>query len=583
MNHKKISIKSYFRRICATAIAVVLAVQGFSVTALFLYNQHLNNQYITGTVKKMADSLEKYFNQVEKIGFGISSNWSFISLYSDSKYIYAGNSFENAFQTATYVCSLNPSILDILVIDLHGSTRSFFSGYNYDILSDLKTQGIVTDAFNLDRKFYFFPEESAWSRDYFLYYFPIFSVEVTPYNANKVATAVLICNKQELHASLEYDSAEIPAVFSLYEGNSLLYSSYPETEANIYLNKEQSLFKQELSYPALSIEGAATGGVKIQDTIQWIILYVGAVILTFIVFLLIINRIIQRCVTAPIQAMTMQLSNFNSGDLNKRIDFTNVAEIDDIVANTNHMIDSIKTITKNIFTTQDHLYETELRQKEAELYALQSQINPHFLYNTLQCIRGLATQNRMEDIKEISLAMSDVFRYSIQPGAYVKCIEEIKIIYKYLSIYKIRFNNRISYDIDVEDEILECVTPKMIIQPTVENAMVHAFKEVVQQPRINIIGRMEEDCILFKVIDNGTGISDTDLKRIRILLSRSFNESISQKSEYGLGLYNINRRIKLTYGDQFGISMFSNLNGTEVDIRIPVVKEEGIEQMLPTI
>ena len=290
----------------------------------------------------------------------------------------------------------------------------------------------------------------------------------------------------------------------------------------------------------------------------------------FLLLLLFINRWIHHYITTPIEDVTRQLRTFNSGDLNKKITPTTVQEINAIVDTANEMITSIKNITKKIFTTQNQLYETVLRKTEAELYALQSQINPHFLYNTLQCIRGLATLNRTEDIKEIALSMSDVFKYSIAPGTYVTFLDEIRIIHKYLSIYKIRFNGKIEYYFDIDDAILECYTIKMIIQPTVENAVVHAFRDLSRKPTIHIIGQIKENTILFQIIDNGNGIPLDVLQEIRKKLTTSFETSIKEKSTYGIGLYNINRRIKLAYGSSYGIEIFSNLNGTEIDIQIPL-------------
>ena len=166
--------------------------------------------------------------------------------------------------------------------------------------------------------------------------------------------------------------------------------------------------------------------------------------------------------------------------------------------------------------------------------------------------------------------MSDVFKYSIAPGTYVTFLEEIRIIHKYLSIYKIRFNGKIEYNLDIDEDILNCYTVKMIIQPTVENAVVHAFQDFTRNPTIHIIGQIEKDTILFQIIDNGNGIPHEVLQEIRKKLTMDFENSIKNKSSYGIGLYNINRRIKLAYGEEYGIEIFSNLNGTEVDIRIPL-------------
>ena len=166
--------------------------------------------------------------------------------------------------------------------------------------------------------------------------------------------------------------------------------------------------------------------------------------------------------------------------------------------------------------------------------------------------------------------MSEVFKYSIKPGEFVTCVDEIRFIYKYLSIYKIRFNGNLDYELDIADEILDCRMVKMIIQPTVENAMIHGFTGTDKKPMIHIIGRIQDGNILFRIIDNGMGISHEKLSTIKNLLERSFSDSIKDQTAFGLGLYNINRRIRLVYGDDYGISLFSNPNGTEVDILIPL-------------
>ncbi len=496
----------------------------------FTYNAKESSlEYLDSNLTKISQNLNEYFYNLEKIGFGISNNWSFVNLYNNSTYSDKSSYVENAYQISNFICSYNTGITDIMVVDTTGIARSYFAGIDYNIIKDIPEQTIFLDASNLNRRFFFFAEDSIWNKDYFVYCVPIFNMENSMTKLRKVATGVLLCNKKQLNQILGYDQSLSSEFYALYYANQFIASNLSS------------------------------------------LLAFGLILLLLLaVMLVLIAYHVRLCITHPISQVKKQLNNFNSGDLNKRIDLTQIDEVDEIVIDMNHMIDEIKNITKKIFITQDTLYESELRKKEAELYALQSQINPHFLYNTLQCISGLAALKRFQDINEVALSMSEVFKYSIKPGEFVTCVDEIRIIYKYLSIYKIRFNGNLDYELDIADEILDCRMVKMIIQPTVENAMIHGFTGTDKKPMIHIIGRIQDGNILFRIIDNGMGISHEKLSAIKNLLERSFSDSIKDQTAFGLGLYNINRRIRLVYGDDYGISLFSNPNGTEVDILIPL-------------
>ena len=143
---------------------------------------------------------------------------------------------------------------------------------------------------------------------------------------------------------------------------------------------------------------------------------------------------------------------------------------------------------------------TVLRKTEAELYALQSQINPHFLYNTLQCIRGaLLPYTETMTLKKLLFLCQMFSNIRLHLVLCYLFLEEIRMIHKYLSIYKIRFNGKIEYNLDIDEDILNCYTVKMIIQPTVENAVVHGFEDFIRNPTIHIIGQIEK---VYHIVSN---------------------------------------------------------------------------------
>lgn len=567
MGSTKRSITKTFIKLFILVFILFLLLFVIASFWFFKSQKNTSKKYLDSSLTSMAQNMDEYFYTLEKVGFGISSNWSIISLYSGSNSINNIYSVENSYQMVSLLCSLDSSITDIMIVDIKGTARSYFAGIDYNIIYDIPAASLFTDKFNLDRNFYFFSEDSEWSKNYFVYCVPIFNIESGNTTLTKVATGVILCNKNKLLQIMKYKNSLASEYYALYHGPQLIFSNVEAFPVDLSSSKSLKSIHQ-LTYNELQIVGIHTLDF-IQGNFHALFVFGLLVFLFLITILLQMAHYVTTCITKPIMATKKQLINFSSSSSNKYIALSNIEELDEIIGDINYMIDENKTIMKKIFLTQDTLYETELRKKEAELYALQSQINPHFLYNTLQCICGLAALKRFQDVQDVTLAMSDVFKYSIQPGEFVRCIDEINIIYKYLSIFKIRYNGNLDYKIDVSDNILGCMTLKMIIQPTIENAMLHAYLDTDKKPSIHILGYTVENNILFRIIDNGTGIPHDKLTLMQDLLKRSFSDSIHKQSSFGLGLYNINRRIKLVYGASYGITLFSNPNGTEVDILIP--------------
>lgn len=523
-------------------------------------------EHLGATLTIMGENIDEYLMSLEKLGFGVSSNWSVINVYSGSGYnTEGGSAVANSHQLMSLLCSIETSLADVMIVDINGVGKSYFSGVDYNIISEITSQEELHDPHALGRSFHFFPPESQWSNVYFAYSVPILNLDAWPGDSQKVATGLLLCNKSRLSRLLMTETALSYEYFALYQGDDCVFSSAPAQPAP---GPGTLIQEVPLSRGGLTLRGAATLG-QVQGGFGLVLLFGGGCFLSAGLFLVLLLQFTRRFILGPINGTTAQLAGYQGEDLSEHIAYSGVKEIDTIIVDINRMIDKIKYATRQILLTQNTLYETELRTKEAELYALQSQVNPHFLYNTLQCICGLAAMGRTRDIQEIALAMSDVFKYSIHPGTFVDCAEEVGIICQYLSIYKIRYDGQLDYEINVEEPLLDCRILKMIIQPTVENAMLHAYNGTDKKPAIHIYGQREGEDLVFNIIDNGTGIPREKLLKIQENLGRSFSESIQEASPFGLGLYNISRRIKLVYGESYGISLFSNPNGTQVDIRIP--------------
>lgn len=219
----------------------------------------------------------------------------------------------------------------------------------------------------------------------------------------------------------------------------------------------------------------------------------------------------------------------------------------------------------------DSEYTAGIMKKQAEIDALQSQINPHFLYNTLESIRGQAIVEGVEGIGKMVKALADIFRYSItNKNAMVKLEEELKNIDNYLNIQQFRFDNKFIVIKDIEEDTKSCLIPKLIIQPIVENAIIHGLETKPGRGIIRIKSTTTTDSIIISVEDDGEGIEKETLEAINESLARGVSLKKSEDIKVGLGLININERIKLIFDSSFGLKIYSiKQAGTKVELRIP--------------
>lgn len=302
------------------------------------------------------------------------------------------------------------------------------------------------------------------------------------------------------------------------------------------------------------------------------------------VFIYFINRFFQT-----IKQLTDIMHGINSGNsraLKERIDietsYISCLEAQQILISFNKMMNEIDMLNKNILDSYTKRYETELYAKKTQLAYLRSQINPHFLYNTLALICGMSTEGLTQDIINISQALSHIFRYSVKGSDFVSLKEEFDIVKSYLMIQSERFEGRFQIHYSIEKEVLNARIPKMILQPLVENAIVHGLERSLKEGELQIGGLRDpqNNTLVIWVYDTGVGIPQEQLAHIRKKLTHisrtpqeddlkeDFNEI--PEDENSVGLNNVNTRIRLYYGDEYHLNIDSQENiGTNIQIRIP--------------
>ena len=289
------------------------------------------------------------------------------------------------------------------------------------------------------------------------------------------------------------------------------------------------------------------------------VLAMAALFLTLLTYSLRVSH----SITGPIQALTQKAERFGADDFASAPVETNITELQTLDRNFDKMAGRITSLMEKQRQDQQSLHR-------AELELLQAQINPHFLYNTLDSIAILAESQREEDVIDMVTSLSTFFRNSLNRGEDVISLRAELIQAKsYLEIQQIRYSDILTYEISVPEELQDTPVPKLILQPLIENALYHGIKNRRGRGAIRITGFSQGEDICLQVTDNGAGMTAEQLSRLQ---SGKYEEHHS-----GLGLKNVHQRIRLYCGEPYGLSFESTQGlGTTVTVLLP---RRGVDQL----
>ena len=310
------------------------------------------------------------------------------------------------------------------------------------------------------------------------------------------------------------------------------------------------------------------------------VFFTVTILLFGITLLILLYYISAKNIVKPIDNITQFLRTIRKSStdkLEKRIPVQGNKDTRLLSIEFNNMLEKINTLTHSLIEKNKHIYEMEITKKQSEIALLRSQINPHFLYNTLEVIRSIALIHNVPEIKNIAKSLAKIMRYSIKGYENVSLEEEVNIIKDYIQIQNIRFRNKFKVEYNISHEVLNCVIPKMTLQPIVENAICHGLEILPNEGNLSFSAYMEsKNKLIVKVVDNGVGIDEENLASINSKLE-SENNSFYYDNYAGIGILNVNSRIKLTQGKEYGVKINSKKSiGTEVIISYFVEDENNV-------
>ncbi len=270
--------------------------------------------------------------------------------------------------------------------------------------------------------------------------------------------------------------------------------------------------------------------------------------------------LVSDIVSKPLHRLSAAMENFKQGDFSQKIEVVTQDEVGEVSAGFNRMVDDIRELI-------DKNYVLAIKERESELDILQAQMNPHFLYNTLDSLYWKAMESGNEEIAEDILSLSQLFRLVLNRGDGITTVQtEADLLERYLHIQRMRFGKRLKYEISLDDTILEEEIPKLILQPFVENAIVHGFEKADRNYSLSIIRKREEGRMIFQIEDTGVGMSEKQLKAI---WDKADNRKYASQRIGRYAIKNVKERLELIYHENYTLHITSRVGqGTTVVVSV---------------
>ena len=337
-----------------------------------------------------------------------------------------------------------------------------------------------------------------------------------------------------------------------------------ELDNNIYILTEliQENIQYYIYYQTKSIEAVTD---DLQHQIGSFIVICGLLVVILVAFTIAMTFVVTGGILHPVKILNDATKKIGSGDFAARAMVSSGDEIESLARSFNDMAEKMQALLNK--TKED-----ERRMRWLDLRLLQEQINPHFLYNTLDTVVWLIEGNQEDEAVDMVVALSDFFRLVLSKGReLISLREEKEHINSYLGIQAVRYRDILEYEIRIDPSLYDYQILKLTLQPLVENALYHGIKYKRARGYIHVTGTREGDDLRLEVCDNGVGMEPRDLEQLRRDIRRPCSET-----DKGFGLANVNERIRIHFGPEYGMKIWSEKGkGTTVELTIPAIKKES--------
>ena len=352
----------------------------------------------------------------------------------------------------------------------------------------------------------------------------------------------------------------------LQEENNAAAAAYADGSHNeVFQGQRRQVTVKTVGYTGWKLVGVVPSE-NLWDNYGQLLLFFLFIVIFSVFLLVLVNLRLSAWITAPLKKLDRAVKELEAG-----------REAVDLKVNGPYEVEHLSRSIQSMVSTMRHLMDDILQQEEqkrrSELDVLQSQINPHFLYNTLDSVIWMTENGRTEDAVVMLTSLARLFRISLSRGSNIITVaEELEHARHYLTIQKMRYKNKFSAEISAEDGVESLHTIKLIVQPILENAIYHGMDYADGDGEIRVLAARDGEDVVIQVSDNGPGMPEEVVSR---LLDQGGAYGAAGSKGSGIGLRNVHRRIQLTFGREYGLTILSEPDdGTAVRIRLPALDEE---------
>ena len=572
----------FFKIMCAVVIGVVCISVSISGVIINMSRDIFEKSYIDSQQKIIERVYENLYNfhkhSVETIN-SINSNGAVRLFFSDESLDYK-ESISNIYNMKTHIKSLYKEKkynYELLIVGLNG--KKYLNGaiLNLEPMNLLEMDISKKALEEKDMILYQFLDKgftSTTQNDSLV----IITKALTLNNGDPYGIAYLMVREKEFQGIYDYFSPNLNNVYILNKDNKIISSNdnrnlgsrnevfEDDIEKLITNNKLSTIYKTfgNVNFVQRSPDSnlVLCGVININDAIKEVYDIRKIILICFFITLiiLIIIYIIVKQVTRPLYMLIEKMSTLRSNKFNEYVEINEVSgisEIEELSTTYNFMIKDINSHIRELVKTQKE-------KRKAEIYALQMQINPHYVFNTLSSIKCLIWQGDKDRSIEVLDSFILLLRNTIsKTDEFITLKDEIDNLKHYVLINNTRYGDRIDVQYFIMPNCYDYLVPKLILQPFIENSFFHGFPSR-EEGRIEIFIKEDKDNIDIRIIDNGVGIESDKLENLKTV------KKTSSKGLSGIGINNVNDRIKLIYGNDYGIEIKSELGkGTEIIISLP--------------
>ena len=546
--------------VCLGAAMIIMWFLFYAVINRFLMQQvmrsteHVSEQIIT--------EMEKSFLNLEEVSFAIKHDEDVKSVLKQDNHSmiveYAGKVEEKIEQLSRD----NMFVDNLIVYNISGDFYRFAGN-----LDNTSVKYVMQVVERNDLKSHV--QIKVEDKNYIGYVSDIYD------GSKKIGALVILTEEAEIYRLFEQIGKNENLRIALAADNQIILSNYIK-----YIDKNALSIEQESKYCLYRTVGFTPFGLMVsyEDSDRYIsIIFLTAMVIMALILFAILEVFLyfwRKKFFSPIQSVITEVESFEGGK-GEQLPLTGMEHFDGLVSGINEMVERIEQKEQEVFETSFSLQEAELKKQRALIVSLKKQISAHFTVNILNIIKALSVSGENEKAGILCDGLSFLLRYANAGDSFISGMDEFFVLTKYAEIMEVRYPDKFTVDIDIVDELEEIELPRMLLQPIIENSIVHGIVGGALEHRgeIRVYSEISDEKVIFIIEDNGCGMSESVLNELRESISNADLNDVEVEGLSHVALANIERRIHSYFGNEFGIEIESEKDkGTRITVVLPHCK-----------